>query len=77
MRATETTTRRFMNLATNLRRMRKDKKMTQEHLAEKALLSRNTIIGIETMRYSTIELGTLVKIAEVLGVKEYELLRDV
>ena len=54
-------------LAENIKRIRKDKKLTQFELAEKADLSEMTIKKIETARQWTSD-GTLVQLANALEV---------
>ena len=58
-----------LNITNNIRRLRFDAgEMTQQDLAEKAGVSRQTIISIEAGKYSpSLELAFV--IAEVFGVK--------
>lgn len=58
--------------AENLRRLRKERNLTQEDLAEKADLSGNIIHGYEVMRHFP-SLETIRVLAKVLKVEEYKL----
>ena len=62
-----TKTELLIRLAENIKRIRKDKKLTQFELAEKADLSEMTIKKIETARQWTSD-GTLVQLANALEV---------
>ncbi|MFQ3543810.1 helix-turn-helix transcriptional regulator [Halobacillus rhizosphaerae] len=46
--------------------IRKEKRLTQDQLAEKVLVTRQTIIAIEKQRYEP-SIGTTLKLAKVLG----------
>lgn len=61
-------------MATNLRRMRHEKKMTQEELADRAGLSLRYIGSIERSDVSA-SVTVLGLIADALGVEPHELLR--
>lgn len=52
----------------NIEKIRKEKKMSQEELAETAKVSRATISGLESGRVQETTIGTLRKIAKALGV---------
>lgn len=60
-------------MATNLRRMRHDRKMTQEELADRAGLSLRYVGSIERADVSA-SVTVLGLIADALGVEPYELL---
>jgi transcriptional regulator with XRE-family HTH domain len=61
-------------MATNLRRMRHDREMTQEELADRAGLSARYIGAIERADVSA-SVTVLGQIAEALGVEAGELLK--
>jgi transcriptional regulator with XRE-family HTH domain len=61
--------------ATNLRRSRSDRGLSQEALADAAGLDRTYISALEREVYSA-SLDTIEKLAGVLGVPAFELLRD-
>lgn len=63
-------------IAHNLRRIRKDKKMTQAEVAERANINRVTYCRIETAR-GIVNLQTLLKLAIALDVTVDELLTGV
>lgn len=52
----------------NLQRLREEKNISQEELAEKSGVSRTTISLIETEKFTTVKLSTLQKIAAALNV---------
>lgn len=52
----------------NIQKIRENKKMSQEELANKSGVSRTTISLIETEKSTTVKLSTLQKIASVLDV---------
>ena len=56
----------------NIEKIRKEKKMSQEELAEMAKVSRATISGLESGRVQETTIGTLRKIAKALGVDVVE-----
>lgn len=51
-----------------LQKLREDKKMSQDELAEKSGVSRTTISLIENNKSTTVKLRTLQKLAVALGV---------
>lgn len=50
----------------NIKKYRKQKKMTQSALAERLLLSENFIAKLESTTYQTISIDTLKTIADIL-----------
>jgi len=63
------------NIASNLRKLRESKKISQEKLARLADVSNNTIIKIEAGKNQNPTLDTLKKIAKILGVSVDELIK--
>lgn len=59
----------------NLARLRKKRGFTQEGLARKANISYHTIIKLESGRIKDPRVGTLLKLAEALGVTTDRLLK--
>ena len=57
-----------------LAKLRKEKGFTQEGLARKADISYHTIIKLESGRIKNPRVGTLLKLAEALGVSTDKLL---
>jgi transcriptional regulator with XRE-family HTH domain len=62
-------------LAGNMKRLRKERSMTQERLAEKAGVSQNHIAEIETGKKAA-SLEMVEKLASGLGVSPWELIFD-
>jgi DNA-binding XRE family transcriptional regulator len=56
----------IMNL--NLKARRIEKRMTQEELAQKSKISRQTIISIENDEQYNVTTNTLVSLADALGI---------
>ncbi|MFA6105337.1 MAG: helix-turn-helix transcriptional regulator [Patescibacteria group bacterium] len=56
------------NINTNLRKLREDKKLSQEKLARLADVANNTIIKIESGKNQNPTLDTLKKIAKALEI---------
>lgn len=63
------------NIASNLRKLRESKKISQEKLARLADVSNNTIIKIEAGKNQNPTLDTLKKVAKILGVSVDELIK--
>ncbi len=63
------------NIAKNLRKLRKIKKLSQEKLARLADVSNNTIIKIEAGKNQNPTLDTLEKISEALKVSVDDLIK--
>ncbi len=63
------------NITKNLRKLRKDKGLSQEKLARLADVSNNTIIKIEAGKNQNPTLDTLKKIAKALEVSVDELIK--
>ncbi|RZK00353.1 MAG: XRE family transcriptional regulator [Novosphingobium sp.] len=61
--------------ATNLRRLRNDRGLSQEALADAAGLDRTYISALEREVYSA-SLDTIEKLADVLGIPSFEMLRE-
>ncbi|MEJ5979222.1 helix-turn-helix transcriptional regulator [Novosphingobium sp. PS1R-30] len=61
--------------ATNLRRLRSERGLSQEALADAAGLDRTYISALEREVYSA-SLDTIEKLADVLGIPGFEMLRD-
>ena len=62
------------NIASNLRKLRKAKGLSQERLARLANVANNTIVKIEAGKNKNPTLDTLKKIAKVLEVSVDELI---
>jgi len=60
----------------NIRKLRQQKKMSQDRLSKKADLALNTIVKIETGENPNPTLETLQKIAKALGVEIEKLLKE-
>ena len=60
----------------NIRKLRQQKKMSQDRLSKKADLALNTIVKIETGENPNPTLETLQKIAKALGVSVDKLLKN-
>ena len=54
-------------MGNKLKMLREEKRMTQEELAKKSGISRQTIIAIENDKYSDVLLGTIAALADALG----------
>ena len=65
---------RYKRLSKNLKKLRKEKQLTQEELAERANLDPKTIIDIEGGRRANPTLQTLNKLARALKVNLERLL---
>lgn len=63
------------SIAQNIKRLRKNQKISQERLARLANVANNTIIKIEAGKNQNPTLDTLKKIAKVLGVSIDELIK--
>ena len=63
-------------VANNIRRLRKDARMTQTELADAAGISRASVAQIEGQRYSSFTLATLEGIAAALHVDPVALLKS-
>lgn len=61
-------------LGANVRRLREARNLTQVELAEEVGIHRSTVIDIEAGRAKNLSLGTLARLATVLGVRAPELL---
>lgn len=61
------------NMAYNILKIRKEKKMTQKELVEKSGISRATISKLENGEEIEVKVSTLVSIANALGVAWPEL----
>ena len=59
----------------NLAKLRRKRGLTQEGLARKANISYHTIIKLESARIKDPRVGTLLKLAEALGVTTDKLLK--
>lgn len=59
----------------NLAKLRKEKKLTQEGLARKADISYHTVIKLESGGIKNPKVGTILKLAEALGVTIDKLLK--
>lgn len=59
----------------NIRKLRQQKKMSQDRLSKEANLALNTIVKIETGESPNPTLETLQKIAKALGISVYKLLK--
>ena len=64
-----------MKLSDNIRKLRKQKGLSQDRLSKEADLALNTIVKIETDRNPNPTIDTLFKIATALGVSVDDLLR--
>lgn len=53
-------------MGNKLKMLREEKRMTQEELAKKSGISRQTIIAIENDKYSNVLLGTIAALADAL-----------
>jgi transcriptional regulator with XRE-family HTH domain len=75
---------RLRALATRIRKLRRDRDLSQSDLAERAGVSRSVVAELERSRLAqgaprptrNITLDTLFRIAEALGVHPVELLED-
>jgi transcriptional regulator with XRE-family HTH domain len=63
------------NIAKNIKKLRKEKGISQDRLSKLADLSLNTIVNIEAGNNSNPTIETLEKIAKALGVSIDELLK--
>ena len=63
------------SISNNLKRLRKNKKLSQERLARLAGVANNTIIKIEAGKNKNPTLDTLKKISGVFGIKVDDLIR--
>ncbi len=63
------------NIATNLKKLREAKKLSQEKLARLADVANNTIVKIEAGKNKNPTLETLTKIAKVLNVSVDDLIK--
>jgi DNA-binding XRE family transcriptional regulator len=54
-------------MGTKLKEARQEARLTQEQLAEKAKVSRSTIVALENNTLADVMASTLVKIAQALG----------
>ena len=59
-----------------LKKIRMEKNMSQTELSEKSGVSRPTIIAIESGKAESVMTGTLMKLAEALGVTIARLVED-
>jgi len=59
-----------------IKKLRQQKKMSQDRLSKKADLALNTIVKIETGENPNPTLETLQKVAKALGVSTDQLLKD-
>jgi len=66
---------RKSNLAQNIKRLRKQLKLSQEELAKKAGITYSTLIKIESGKNDNPTIKTLLKIAKALNVKIDDLLK--
>jgi len=62
------------NIASNLRKLRKSKGLSQERLARLAEVANNTIVKIEAGKNKNPTLDTLKKVAKALGISVDELI---
>lgn len=60
----------------NVKKYRKEKKLTQEQLAEKIDYSLSFVSGLESKKHQTFSLGALWRISLILGVDMYKLCID-
>lgn len=56
-----------------LKEVREEKRMTQEELAEKSGVSRQTIISIENDKTTDVKVSTLQKLASAMGTTVQEI----
>jgi len=63
------------NIATNLKKLREAKKLSQEKLARLADVANNTIVKIEAGKNKNPTLETLTKIAKVLNIGVDDLIK--
>lgn len=63
------------NIATNLKKLREAKKLSQEKLARLADVANNTIVKIEAGKNKNPTLETLTRIAKVLDVNVDDLIK--
>ena len=63
------------NIATNLKKLREAKKLSQEKLARLADVANNTIVKIEAGKNKNPTLETLTKIAKVLNISVDNLIK--
>lgn len=63
------------SIANNLKRLRKNKKLSQERLARLANVANNTIIKIEAGKNKNPTLDTLKKISRVFNISMDELIK--
>ena len=63
------------NIATNLKKLREAKKLSQEKLARLADVANNTIVKIEAGKNKNPTLETLTKIAKVLNISVDDLIK--
>lgn len=76
MPAKKITVKQVVNVAMNVRRLRKEKGLSQLHLAMSMDCAESFVSGIECSRYADISLLTLNKIVLALGVPLEELLKE-
>jgi transcriptional regulator with XRE-family HTH domain len=62
-----------MKMVLNIKRVREEKGMTQEQLAEKANVNRSLLNQLETGKLKNTSINTLQKIADTLNCKIIEL----
>jgi transcriptional regulator with XRE-family HTH domain len=60
----------------NLAKLRKEKGLTQEGLARKADISYHTLIKLESGGIKNPKVGTILKLAEALGITTDKLLKE-
>jgi len=63
------------NIATNLKKLREAKKLSQEKLARLADVANNTIVKIEAGKNKNPTLETLTKISKVLNISVDDLIK--
>ena len=63
----------MMKMVLNIKRVREEKGMTQEQLAEKANVNRSLLNQLETGKLKNTSINTLQKIADTLNCKITEL----
>ena len=63
----------MMKMVLNIKRLREEKGMTQEQLAEKANVNRSLLNQLETGKLKNTSINTLQKIADTLNCKITEL----
>jgi immunity repressor protein len=63
----------MMKMVLNIKRVREEKGMTQEQLAEKANVNRSLLNQLETGKLKNTSINTLQKIADTLNCKIIEL----